>query len=381
MFGGEGSLIVHGSPYGSGVREVDQDYRLRVTGTSTLFGRAGAPVGDVTGDGLADVALPDYTEANDVGGNGVIYILDSSHQGELTAAGIRADGVTNLPFSQLGIWTSAGDVAGSGTQLLVTSMEGFDGSTLSHTTLWGLPLPLTSTSASGAEALLHTPTNSGQMIMYVMSVEDLNLDGQNDLYALMVNPETEELTYGLYYGPVVDRDSVDVDVELTGDFQGLAIQCVGDLDGDGDPDTVLRAPGDGTRTDDGKIYLLDIQQSGDVEDLSFAEIIGGADDDEPNSAVVEDVDGDGTADLFVGFDRSETDYRYQGWAGVFYGPFTGNRQTADRDAVVFGDHENSFAGYYTGDADLNGNGVLDLLVGFREATEAESHLDVFFDGL
>ena len=263
----------------------------------------------------------------------------------------------------------------------MTSVEGFDGSTLSHATLWGLPLPLTSTSASSAEALLHTPTNSGQMIAYILSSEDLNIDGQNDLYVVMVNPITEEINYGLYYGPVVDRSTEDADVEVSGEFTGLAIQCVGDLDGDGDPDVVFRAPDDSTRTDEGKIYLLDIQHSGDVEDLSFAEITGGAHDDAPTFGRVDDVDGDGTADLVVGFDRAEPDYHYQGWVGVFYGPFTGNRQTADRDAVIWGAAEYSFAGSYAGVADLNGNGVMDLLVGFREASEAESHLDVFFDGL
>jgi hypothetical protein len=122
-----------------------------------------------------------------------------------------------------------------------------------------------------------------------------------------------------------------------GDAAGYHLALLGDVTGDGDPDIGIGAPGvDGTSASDiGAAYLVSGPVSGD-QSLSSAVAVSGVDAGDEIGMLIRsaDVDGDGQQDLLLGAPGDGTSA--EGALYVLYGPVTSNQDISGFDARLRG---------------------------------------------
>ncbi len=207
---------------------------------------------------------------------------------------------------------------------------------------------------------------------------DINGDGLDDLVVGNQDRDTG-LTWLLYgpssAGPLTERAS-SMSGEVAGDQAGAAL-AVGDLDGDGLDDVVVGAPyHDGRGTNSGAVYALY------GPDLSGFLGLGTAADwiaDGPAGtgqarlgsrvALPGDVDGDGWADLLVAAPYDDPSATNAGTVYLFEGSVVaaGGRVTQASAVASFeGDHTTQALGSTLEGADLDGDGLSELLLGAPE---------------
>jgi len=156
------------------------------------------------------------------------------------------------------------------------------------------------------------------------------------------------------------------------DRAGEALALPGDLDGDGQGDAAIGAPGAGAQSA-GALYLLLAEPVGQV-DLSLADGIvrgvanGPGDSDGgwlgSSVAAAGDVDGDGGDDVLVGAPYDELGGSNGGAAYLVPGTTTGDRLAGDVALAVFMGEDRTLAGTsVAGAGDVDGDGQLDVLIG------------------
>ncbi|MFT5679390.1 MAG: hypothetical protein ACI8RZ_000294, partial [Myxococcota bacterium] len=156
--------------------------------------------------------------------------------------------------------------------------------------------------------------------------------------------------------------------EAGGDLVGTSLAAVGDLNGDGLADVLIGAPGhDGSGDEAGAVYLLLGPATGS-HDLSeaHARLDGEGVEDFAGRAVagVGDMDGDGNPDLAVGAPGVDLGGSEAGAAYLLLGPVTGAWSLSDADAVTYGTADDAgLGGALSGGVDLTGDGRDDVLIG------------------
>ena len=175
-----------------------------------------------------------------------------------------------------------------------------------------------------------------------------------------------------------------IDGIANGDHAGWSVAGGGDVDGDGLGDVVVGVPDSDTpQADAGRAFVVMGRAAGDtvaladVADGDGGFVIAGeqAGDAAGSSvAIAGDVDGDGLADLIVGAPEADVASGDEGRAYVVFGRAAGA-------AVVLADLETDAAGFViegiaasdlagaavAGGADVNGDGLDDLVVGAPQA--------------
>ncbi len=177
---------------------------------------------------------------------------------------------------------------------------------------------------------------------------------------------------------VGDHDPFDADAVLygegSGDHAGTALD-IGDLDGDGIGDLVLGAPYHDTHGGDaGAVYVVPGPVLGQQTLDASTRLAGEQAQERAGSAVawVDDMDGDGFAELIVGVERATGSHDDSGAVYVVAGPVTGGGDLADH-VRLDGVSGNAFAGASVAAAgDVDGDGVADFLVGAPNSSASEA---------
>lgn len=228
------------------------------------------------------------------------------------------------------------------------------------------------------------------MFGFALGTGDVDGDGIDDVVGGAPRMGDEATGAGVVYvvtGPL-DDDAFAADGQVLthgvkGDGFGRAV-VLGDLDGDGNNDVLVGAPGDdATDEDAGAAYAF--RGGVQMAELPFLAIVGQANGDNAGESVaVLDLDGDRVQDVAVGAPFADADgVSDVGRAYAVYGPAEG--------CVELGATYSSYAGGMYGDragkrvanvGDTNDNGTDDLVVvsPYGGLTDARSGIVYLFTG-
>lgn len=372
--------------------------------TSTLApGLAGgwvSTVGDLNGDGIAEVVIGAAGDDDKAAEAGRIFVAMSG-----VAAGSSvsvADPLSALIIDGVNAGDMAGfsvsglaDMNGDGRAELLIGAPGMAKAGAADAgaafVVWGTDpggaVDLGDPFAGDGKGYAIKGEAAGDMAGYaVLSVGDMNGDGLADALVGAPGQDAGGLDSGAAY--VVWGKTSNGAVQLTsvaggtggfkitgaggGDAIGTHMGVLGDTDGDGRSELLIGSPDyNDVRSNQGAVYVVRGKATGTAVDLSDIEagiggyIITGAANDDAGAAVgsVGDVNGDGLHDMLIGAPRSDRAY-------VVFGK-------ADNAAVDLADVRTGVGGFQilaqapgdleglvvTGGADLNRDGVNDLVIG------------------
>lgn len=349
---------------------------------------------DINGDGIADliVAAP----LADVGApnTGAVYVFLGSDLplGIQSVSGAQADlvlrGASN--GDGFGACVCAGDVNGDGADDLVVGANQVDGPGAADAgacyVFYGPLSSSTPISANAANVRIAGSTAvAGDRFGSTVGIADVDGNGSNDVLVGAPGHDIGALAdAGCVYvfaggaslaSGTVAAASMHFDGDGVNDQLGSRILC-GDLDADGTGDLVICAPlADPmlppVSLNAGKVFVLrggPALASGAVGSNAIV-LTGVAPQDRfGESAAVADVDGDGVTDLVVGAPRNDAFGTDTGRVYVFRGGSSLASGTADdADVILSGMPTHNAFGESVRAADVDGDSVVDLLIGAPDA--------------
>ncbi|TCZ56279.1 VCBS domain-containing protein [Roseicella aquatilis] len=382
-----------------------------------------AGVGDVNGDGLADLLFGAHgNDSNGSSDNGAAYVVFGRAGGGTIDLDDLAGGASSLGFKILGEASNdvlglsvsgAGDVNGDGLADLIVGarLNNSDGSADNGAAyvVFGkadggtLDLDLVAGGNSSLGFKILGEASGDWAGMSVSTAGDMNGDGLADLLvgARFHNSDGSSdngaayVVFGKAGGGTVDLDDLAAGTsslgfkilgESSNDYLGQSIAAVGDMNGDGRGDLLVAAPwndSDGS-VDNGAAYVVFGRAGGgpvDLDELATGasslgfKIMGEASGDAAGYFVsgAGDVNGDGRADLILGAHYHDSDgSTNNGAAYVVFGKADGGRIDLDDLAAgsstlgfkIMGESNEDGAGAgVSALGDVNGDGRADLLVG------------------
>ena len=308
------------------------------------------------GLGVADITLLG-TEANGGAGVDVTVVGDMDGDGlaEVAVGAWRAD---LRGTDSGGVYLASGEWLRSGTVSGIGYLT--DG-----------PLVLEGTSSA------HNAGNS------VAAAGDVNGDGFADLVIGAFHAKGGGNDSGEAYlvlGPVAEGFILtDADARLIGEYAydvaGSVVAGGVDLTGDGRDDVLVGAVGygDGSLQSQGGLYVVEGTTAGTASLGGARAVIEGAEryDRLGTSGSAADFNGDGIGDVVAGAETAPGGDG-NGHAVVVFGPLGGRSSSADADAILVGEGLTHNAGFAVGAGDINGDGYGDLVVGAPGYTTGSS---------
>jgi hypothetical protein len=299
-----------------------------------------------------------------------------TREGELSVADADATLVGEAAGDGAGTWIAVGDVDGDGIADVLTSAPYAEGVAGAAWLVRG-PFTGTRRLEDADLRIAGTPAvdDVGGFAIGPVALGDLDGDGLAELVIAAPNGGAETGVWR-FMGTARGAMGLDTaDGERLGgpdEGAGTSLAIGGDLDGDGLLDLLVGAPGasvDGVER--GGVALVSGAFGGtgllaDTATWLFGETAGA----EAGAAVASpgDIDGDGFADLLVGAPgavaTSDLDAAAVGAAWLFYGPLSGSPSLADADGTLYGEAAGDRAGAaLAGVGDIDGDGVGDLMIG------------------
>lgn len=294
--------LVLGAPsegdYEGSVTLVTATAETRVVGApGDLLGKAMSPLGDIDGDGLADLLVAGQGMAEDAGAAVVMTGPSPSLESAVVIAGEAAGDLVGDKCS-----VGSVDANGDGVPDVVIGARGHDGGGDGAGALFLVLGPPGSSTVATADARWLGEAAGDEVGLCVTGAGDLDGDGYGDFVA---GSKLHDAARGAAYvvrGPGLGEHSLaDADARLLGAAEGATaggcVASAGDVDGDGLADLLVGSSGYG---EGGVAYLVSrpsgTRNLGDQDRpmVAVGEAVRGG-----NYLGASDVDGDGVPDLIV----------------------------------------------------------------------------------
>jgi hypothetical protein len=403
---------------------------IRHTSASAGFSGAITALGDTNGDGVDDLLLLDAEASDTATRQGAGYVFHGPLSGNYTQADANAVIFGEAASDALDITTRVGDVNGDGlADILLGGAHAKPLGYSNEGAVWLLYGPVSgSTDVSAADAEIAGGATS-RFLRVADGLGDVNGDGNDDLaVASWAYGSPTADGAGLFHGPLsgdFTLDDADVLIQGEDDDDGLGELDGGeDLDGDGIADFVVGAPfEDSGAFAGGAVYVVlgpltdgtidtlhdhrytgddtnewfgtTVQMLPDLDGDGFAELIAGSYQEKtaslvyggtlPSSGLISarydaqvtatssaiadrngqprdagDLDGDGDHELAVSDPNADWTGTDEGIAGIFEAP-TGAVTVLDAEIRVLGNADADKLSRATAAGDLDDDGLADLL--------------------
>ncbi len=341
--------------------------------------------GDVNADGLDDVLFgAPYSNGNCL--EGAAYLLEAPFDSvEYLDASAAVASFHGTAFQDMaGHGSALGDIDGDCREDVVLGIYGDDTGADSAGAMYVWYSPVSgSQTVDQADGTMYS-TWSGAMAGYRMQAgNDFNGDGLGDILAAAPFEERAGYLSGTAYvvfGPVEGSSSLDdADAILVGEDvtcdTGYGLGA-GDVNGDGLDDPLVGAILVGSQ--EGAAYVVYSPPAGTI-DLAEADArLGGlaAGAWAGYSLAGGDVDSDGYDDVAMG----ATGVAEGGCVYLNYGPLSGNVDLLDSEAIFQGSADGDYAGSAVAIADIDQDGLNDLLVAAEFADGRNGSVYIFMNG-
>ena len=355
----------------------DVDFELVGTDNSEAVGAVIASGRDVDGDGIDDILIASPNKTG--GGEAWLVRGSASIEGRSTSsdyADVTFNG--NTSSDALGTFASLGDVNGDGLADVILGDPYYDVSS-NEGQIAVFMGPLTGTAAPSYSWSSVTVTGSDPSDeVGAHAAGDLDGDGYDDLVVGVLgadSPDGLRENVGMaavFQGPLSGAvAATDADRFLFGEHRedeaGGGLVIVPDLDGDGLDDLVVMAEhADWTDYSDGALYIVSDALTGDDSSLMHADVIlrGGGMGFAADLAGA-DLNADGYGDLVVGVSSDDDFADRAGSIHAFLGPLGSGRRLdwSDADETWYGEARDDYAGTGVAAGDVDGDGYDDLVVG------------------
>ena len=384
------------------------DFTPLVTGVPSTSWVAG--VGDLNGDGVADIAVGASGDDDKAADAGRIFVTLSNF-----APGLTHGLADALPGGMIIDGVFAGDMAGAavagiadmnadGMGEILIGAPGMAKGALADAgaafVVWGDSLgggvDLNDPFTAGGKGYAIKGQAAGDMAgTVVLSVGDMNGDGIADVLVGAPGQDAGGVDAGAAY--VVWGKTSDAVVQLNnvaagtggfkingadgGDAIGSAMAVLGDQNGDGKAEILIGVRDDNTAgSNAGAVYVVDGKSTGTAIDLSNVALgvggykISGVAQDDAGASVagIGDVNGDGLDDILIGAPRSDRAYVVFGKNNHVNVDLADGRTGLGGFQIIaegVGDLDSMVV---TGGADLNRDGMDDLVIGASLNSEGGS---------
>lgn len=375
--GGGAAYVVYG-PLDRNARLFESPIVIRSTTSDAELGLSVAGVGDINDDGFDDIAVG-APALNSEETSGKAYVFFGPLEAGVTLDDADVVFGTSSPFDWVGhSLGDVGDVTGDGVaDLLIGATPFFGSQAVNAAYVFHGPLEEGSNAAVAAQGAIYSDTVGYIMkqARYQTGAGDVNGDGIHDIaIGGFADGSAEAGKAYVFHGPIdaVFRYS-EAELTVEGDVEqgnlGLSIAALEDFDGDGTSDLLVGAPGytDPMLASPGGAYLLPGDMSGTTGLENVIATFGGEGPGDLAGFDVDsagDVDGDGLADILVAAPTHLNSNGSSGNTYLFYGPVEGFHFLGEADAEFPSSSLVGGSGAWSaGLGDVTGDGYDDIGVG------------------